>query len=263
MKRLRIGIFFNKRGGATKPSLSLRGAGFRAYERRTVARVPRGGGVGGGARDASALQQPRPQDDTAVDLLEAHNNAIKRGAASSPSSFCAWCAFYPDSCDDTGSRRLLNLEKFDLLGTALFAYVGTIAGGKNGMDVFGCMVIGTVTATGGGTLRDIVLGGEQQVFWMRDVTYLKICIVTSLVTFFTWPRFETKRGWRGRPRAPVFCGRFGNGRVFCVMGAEKALVKDVDPLCAAIPSRVSYSHVWRGDTRCPHETSRKDLPRND
>ena len=47
-----------------------------------------------------------------------------------------------------------------------------------------------------GTLRDIVLGGEQQVFWMRDVTYLKICIVTSLVTFFTWPRFETKRGWR-------------------------------------------------------------------
>ena len=89
-----------------------------------------------------------------------------------------------------------NLEKFDLLGTALFAYVGTIAGGKNGMDVFGCMVIGTVTATGGGTLRDIVLGGEQQVFWMRDVTYLKICIVTSLVTFFTWPRFETKRGWR-------------------------------------------------------------------
>ena len=41
-----------------------------------------------------------------------------------------------------------NLEKFDLLGTALFAYVGTIAGGKNGMDVFGCMVIGTVTALG-------------------------------------------------------------------------------------------------------------------
>ena len=38
---------------------------------------------------------------------------------------------------------------------------GTIAGGKTGMDVFGCLVIGTVTATGGGTLRDIVLGGER------------------------------------------------------------------------------------------------------
>ena len=44
VKALRLNIFA-KRGGATKPSLSLRGAGFRAYERRTVARVPRGGGV--------------------------------------------------------------------------------------------------------------------------------------------------------------------------------------------------------------------------
>ena len=37
VKALTLNIF-NKRGGATKPSLSLRGAGFRAYEKRTVAR---------------------------------------------------------------------------------------------------------------------------------------------------------------------------------------------------------------------------------
>ncbi len=195
VRALRLNLFA-KRGGATKPSLSLRGAGFRAYERRTVARVSRGGGVG--AVDAYAPQQLRPQDDNVVDLLEAHNNAIKTRGGQLPLLVLRLVRILP---------RLLailvpalggysNLEKFDLLGTALFAYVGTIAGGKNGMDVFGCMVIGTVTATGGGTLRDIVLGGEQQVFWMRDVTYLKICIVTSLVTFFTWPRFETKRGWR-------------------------------------------------------------------
>ncbi len=60
VKRLRLNIFTN-RGGATKPSLSLRGAGFRAYERRTVARVPRGGSVSGGAVDAYAPQQLRPQ----------------------------------------------------------------------------------------------------------------------------------------------------------------------------------------------------------
>ena len=74
VKQLKLNIF--KRGGATKPSLSLRGAGFRAYERRTVARVPRGGSVSGGAVDAYAPQQQRPQDDDAVDLLEAHNNAL-------------------------------------------------------------------------------------------------------------------------------------------------------------------------------------------
>ena len=238
VKGLRLNIFNKRgvaRGGATKPSLSLRGAGFRAYERRTVARVPRGGSVGGGAVDASALQQQRPQDVDAVDLLEAHNNAIKTRGGQLPLLVLRLVRILP---------RLLailvpalggysNLEKFDLLGTALFAYVGTIAGGKNGMDVFGCMVIGTVTATGGGTLRDIVLGGEQQVFWMRDVTYLKICIVTSLVTFFTWPRFETKRGWRDDHELLCFADALGMG-AFCVMGAEKALVRDVDPLCAAI-----------------------------
>ena len=251
VRALRLNIFA-KRGGATKPSLSLRGAGFRAYERRTVARVPRGGSVSGGAVDASALQQQRPQDVDdvdAVDLNEVHDRAAHDRAALTlhdramletrggqlPLMILRMVRILP---------RLLavmipalggysNLEKFDLLGTALFAYVGTIAGGKNGMDVFGCMVIGTVTATGGGTLRDIVLGGEQQVFWMRDVTYLKICIVTSLVTFFTWPRFETKRGWRDDHELLCFADALGMG-AFCVMGAEKALVKDVDPLCAAI-----------------------------
>ena len=232
---LRLGLF-SKRGGATKTSLSLRGAGFRAYEKRTVARVPRGGSVSGGTVDAYAPQQLRPQDDAAVDLNEVHDRAaLATRGGQLPLLVLRLVRILP---------RLLailvpalggysNLEKFDLLGTALFAYVGTIAGGKNGMDVFGCMVIGTVTATGGGTLRDIVLGGEQQVFWMRDVTYLKICIVTSLVTFFTWPRFETKRGWRDDHELLCFADALGMG-AFCVMGAEKALVKDVDPLCAAI-----------------------------
>ena len=231
VKALRLNLFA-KRGGATKPSLSLRGAGFRAYEKRTVARVSRGGAIG---TAVDAVQQPRPQDDQAVDLLQAHNDALTTRGGQLPLLVLRLVRILP---------RLLavlvpalggysNLEKFDLVGTALFSYVGTIAGGKNGMDVFGCLVIGTVTATGGGTLRDIVLGGEQQVFWMRDPTYLKICLITSLVTFFTWPRFETKRGWRDDHELLCFADALGMG-AFCVMGAEKALRRDVDPLCAAI-----------------------------
>ncbi len=135
---------FSKRGGAaTKTSRGialpggLRGQGFRAYEKRTVARVSRGGGVG--AVDAYALQQQRPQEDTAVDLLEAHNNALGTRGGQLPLLVLRLVRILP---------RLLavilpalggysNLEKFDLVGTALFSYVGTIAGGKNGMDVFG------------------------------------------------------------------------------------------------------------------------------
>ena len=239
VRALRLNIFSKRGGAATKTSRGialpggLRGHGFRAYEKRTVARVSRGGGVG--AVDAYAPQQLRPQDDQAVDLLEAHNNALTTRGGQLPLLVLRLVRILP---------RLLavlvpalggysNLEKFDLVGTALFSYVGTIAGGKNGMDVFGCLVIGTVTATGGGTLRDIVLGGEQQVFWMRDPTYLKICLITSLVTFFTWPRFETKRGWRDDHELLCFADALGMG-AFCVMGAEKALRRDVDPLCAAI-----------------------------
>ena len=231
-------LIFKRGGAATKTSRGialpggLRGQGFRAYEKRTVARVSRGGGATG---TTVGTPQPRPQDDQAVDLLQAHNDALTTRGGQLPLLVLRLVRILP---------RLLavilpalggysNLEKFDLVGTALFSYVGTIAGGKNGMDVFGCLVIGTVTATGGGTLRDIVLGGEQQVFWMRDPTYLKICLITSLVTFFTWPRFETKRGWRDDHELLCFADALGMG-AFCVMGAEKALRRDVDPLCAAI-----------------------------
>ena len=159
VKPLRL-IFGAGRGGAaTKPSRGialpdgLRGHGFRAYERRTVARISRGGGVG--AVDAYALQQQRPQAVDAVDLNEVHDRAaLATRGGQLPLLVLRLVRILP---------RLLailvpalggysNLEKFDLLGTALFAYVGTIAGGKNGMDVFGCMVIGTVTATGGGLI---------------------------------------------------------------------------------------------------------------
>jgi len=231
-------LIFKRGGAATKTSRGialpggLRGQGFRAYEKRTLSRVARGGGATG---TTVGTPQPRPQDDQAVDLLQAHNDALTTRGGQLPLLVLRLVRILP---------RLLavilpalggysNLEKFDLVGTALFSYVGTIAGGKNGMDVFGCLVIGTVTATGGGTLRDIVLGGEQQVFWMRDPTYLKICLITSLVTFFTWPRFETKRGWRDDHELLCFADALGMG-AFCVMGAEKALRRDVDPLCAAI-----------------------------
>ena len=231
-------LIFKRGGAATKTSRGialpggLRGQGFRAYEKRTVARVSRGGGATG---TTVGTPQPRPTSEDAVDLLEVHNDALSTRGGQLPLLVLRLVRILP---------RLLavilpalggysNLEKFDLVGTALFSYVGTIAGGKNGMDVFGCLVIGTVTATGGGTLRDIVLGGEQQVFWMRDPTYLKICLITSLVTFFTWPRFETKRGWRDDHELLCFADALGMG-AFCVMGAEKALRRDVDPLCAAI-----------------------------
>lgn len=57
----------------------------------------------------------------------------------------------------------------DLLGTFAFAVSGIrLASGKQ-IDWFGAYIIGLVTAIGGGTLRDLLLGVTP--FWMLDLKY--------------------------------------------------------------------------------------------
>lgn len=57
----------------------------------------------------------------------------------------------------------------DLLGTFAFAVSGIrLASGKN-IDWFGAYIVGLVTAIGGGTTRDLLLGVTP--FWMLDAKY--------------------------------------------------------------------------------------------
>ena len=42
----------------------------------------------------------------------------------------------------------------DIVGTAVFAISGVLLAGKLRMDPFGVLVLGVVTAVGGGTIRD-------------------------------------------------------------------------------------------------------------
>ncbi|MCK5312794.1 MAG: TRIC cation channel family protein, partial [Desulfobacteraceae bacterium] len=44
-----------------------------------------------------------------------------------------------------------------LIGIAAFAITGVIAAGKKDMDIFSIVLLGVVTALGGGTLRDIII----------------------------------------------------------------------------------------------------------
>jgi uncharacterized membrane protein YeiH len=57
------------------------------------------------------------------------------------------------------------------------------------MDMFGVLVLGTVTAVGGGTLRDLLLG-DIPPFSLKDETYIYIAIVVSLVVFANRNRFK-------------------------------------------------------------------------
>ena len=61
------------------------------------------------------------------------------------------------------------LNVLDLIGTFAFAISGIrLASGKQ-VDWFGAYIIGLVTAIGGGTLRDLLLGVTP--FWMLDGKY--------------------------------------------------------------------------------------------
>lgn len=58
---------------------------------------------------------------------------------------------------------------------------GALAGGRKSLDLFGVFVVAVVTAIGGGTLRDLLLG-RLPVFWVREPAYL---VVVAAATFAT------------------------------------------------------------------------------
>ena len=46
----------------------------------------------------------------------------------------------------------------DMIGTVAFALSGAMTAIKKKMDILGVMILGMVTAVGGGMMRDIILG---------------------------------------------------------------------------------------------------------
>jgi len=107
------------------------------------------------------------------------------------------------------------LYALDLLGTAAFAASGALAGIRREMDIFGVLVLGLVTATGGGTLRDLLLG-DTPPFIFQNETYLYISITVSLVIFV----FHRRLDFLKHPL--IYFDAIGLG-TFVVIGTGKAL----------------------------------------
>lgn len=63
----------------------------------------------------------------------------------------------------------------NILGIIAFTISGVLVALNKKMDVFGIAIIGFVTAVGGGTLRDMLMGSTP-VSWMTDVTYTYVII---------------------------------------------------------------------------------------
>lgn len=80
------------------------------------------------------------------------------------------------------------LRFFDLAGVAFFALSGVLAAGRKRLDLFGVFVVAVVTALGGGTLRDILLG-RSPVFWVKDSIYVPVILGSTAFTI-VYTRFR-------------------------------------------------------------------------
>src|ERR1700679_3735375 len=77
----------------------------------------------------------------------------------------------------------------ELFAVAVAAISGVLAGGGKRVDLFGVLVLALVTAFGGGTLRDLMLG-DLPVAWIRDPNYIITASIAALATFFAARLFE-------------------------------------------------------------------------
>ena len=78
-------------------------------------------------------------------------------------------------------------EIVNILGTLSFAISGTSAAMRKELDIFGIVIIAFVTAIGGGTLRDILIG-RLPVAWLQDNVAMTVIFLGTITTiaFGTW-----------------------------------------------------------------------------
>ena len=79
------------------------------------------------------------------------------------------------------------LELLDFIGVAVFAVSGALAAVRKRLDLLGVVVIATVTAIGGGTVRDVLL--DRPVFWIAQPAFLYVILGSALATLAYARRF--------------------------------------------------------------------------
>src|SRR5471030_653317 len=102
----------------------------------------------------------------------------------------------------------------DLVGAAVFAVSGALSAGRRGLDLIGVVVLGMVTAIGGGTVRDVLLD-RHPIFWLADPAYLIFVVVSALLTV-AYVR------WRPAPRSALLVADGLGLALFSVAGARIA-----------------------------------------
>jgi len=115
---------------------------------------------------------------------------------------------------------------FDYIGTFVFAISGTLTAANKRLDFFGAAFCGFVTAIGGGTLRDMMLG-DLPVAWMQNINYFWLIIAGVVVTII-FGKFVMKL------KRTLFLFDTIGIAVFTILGLKKALLMGINPAMAVM-----------------------------
>ncbi|WP_417355753.1 trimeric intracellular cation channel family protein [Flavobacterium sp.] len=115
----------------------------------------------------------------------------------------------------------------DILGTMAFAISGVLTALNKKMDPFGVFVIAFVTAVGGGTLRDVLIG-RTPVGWMQDLNYVYVITAGFILAIIFRKKLDKLR------TSLFFFDTIGLG-VFTLIGLEKGMDVNLHPvICIAL-----------------------------
>lgn len=117
------------------------------------------------------------------------------------------------------------VDVIEFLGTFAFAISGIRLASAKKFDWFGAFVVGFVTAIGGGTVRDLLIGVTP--FWLQNSIYLW-CTLLALIAVVIFHRQVI------RFDNTIFIFDCIGLGLFVVVGTEKTLSHGFDPWVAVI-----------------------------
>lgn len=118
-----------------------------------------------------------------------------------------------------------------IIGITAEAMTGALAAGKKKMDWFGVMLVASVTAIGGGTVRDILLG-HYPIGWVKNPQFLVITCIAGVLTTWIGPWVAKNH------RFFVLLDAIGL-IVFSIIGSQVALDMGLHPLICVVSAIVT------------------------
>jgi uncharacterized membrane protein YeiH len=119
----------------------------------------------------------------------------------------------------------------DLVGIGVFAVSGALAAGRKRLDLLGVFVLASVTAIGGGTVRDLLLD-RHPMFWLSDASYLGV-IATAVAITFAYVQY------RPPPLASLLVADALGLALFSIAGAQIAEQAGLPPAAVVVLGTVT------------------------